>query len=154
MAKKIFLQDENNVKVLPITRGELVLDSEGQIALRSTQFLANDSDPGLTSLHYIEVSPDTIPETSSEEVPIIQLKSSSENVYPVTSSDAVIVQTNSGTDSLTNVLHEIRVEVNNSKVILDERPTEGNTTHSVSSDGIFQELKETVGNIQILLQNV
>lgn len=82
------------------------------------------------------------------------MKSSSENVYPVTSSDAVVIQTDTGTDSLTNVLHEIRVEVNNSKVVLDERPTEGNTTHSVSSDGIFQELKETVGNIQILLQNV
>lgn len=66
----------------------------------------------------------------------------------------MIVNTDSGTDSLTNVLREIRVEVNNSKVILDDRPTEGNTTHSVSSDGIFQELKETVGNIQILLQNV
>ena len=66
----------------------------------------------------------------------------------------MIVNTDSGTDSLTNVLREIRVEVNNSKVILDDRPTEGNTTHSVSSDGIFQELKETVGNIQILLQKV
>lgn len=66
----------------------------------------------------------------------------------------MIVNTDTGTNSLTNVLHEIRVEVNNSKVILDDRPTEGNTTHSVSSDGIFQELKETVGNIQILLQNV
>ena len=55
---------------------------------------------------------------------------------------------------MTNVLNEIRVEVNDSKLILDDRPTEGNTTHGVSSDGIFQELKETVGNIQILLQNV
>lgn len=154
MAKKVILRDNHNIEVMPITRGELVLDSEGQIALRSTQFLATDSQPGLTSLHYVEVSSDTIPETSPKEVPIIQLKSSSDNVYPVTTSDAVIVNTDSGTNSLTNVLHEIRVEVNNSKVILDDRPTEGNTTHSVSSDGIFQELKETVGNIQILLQNV
>ena len=154
MAKKVILRDTHNIEVMPITRGELVLDSEGQIALRSTQFLATDSQPGLTSLHYVEVSSDTIPETSPKEVPIIQLKSSSDNVYPVTTSDAVIVNTDSGTNSLTNVLHEIRVEVNNSKVILDDRPTEGNTTHSVSSDGIFQELKETVGNIQILLQNV
>jgi choline kinase len=82
------------------------------------------------------------------------LKSSSDVIHPITTSDAVIVTTDSGSDSLTNVLREIRVEVNDSKVILDERPTEGNTTHSVSSDGIFQELKETVGNIQILLQNV
>ena len=154
MAKKVILRDDHNIEVMPITRGELVLDSEGQIALRSTQFLATDSQPGLTSLHYVEVSSDTIPETSPKEVPIIQLKSSSDNVYPVTTSDAVIVNTDSGTNSLTNVLREIRVEVNNSKVILDDRPTEGNTTHGVSSDGIFQELKETVGNIQILLQSV
>lgn len=64
------------------------------------------------------------------------------------------VATDSGVTTLTNVLREIRVEVNNSKIVLDARPTEGNTTHGVSSDGIFQELKETVGNIQTLLQNV
>ena len=154
MAKKVILRDNHNIEVMPITRGELVLDSEGQIALRSTQFLATDSQPGLTSLHYVEVSSDTIPETSPKEVPIIQLKSSSEQVFPVTTTDAVVVNTDNGPDTLTNVLHEIRLDVNNSKLTLDERPTEGNTTHGVSSDGIYKELKETVGNIQILLQNL
>jgi hypothetical protein len=48
----------------------------------------------------------------------------------------------------------MRLEINDSKIVLDDRPTEGNTTHGVSSDGIFQELKETVGNIQILLQGL
>ena len=154
MAKKVFLKDQNNIELLPVTRGELVLDSSGQPALRSTEFLATDSWPGLTSLHYIEVSREDASGTSNKEIPIIQLKSSSDEVYPITSTDAVIVNTESGTTSLTNVLNEIRVEVNNSKIVLDERPTEGNKTHGVSSDGIFQELKETVGNIQILLQNV
>ena len=82
------------------------------------------------------------------------MKSSSQEIHPVTTADAVIVNTDQGVNTLTNVLKKIHVEVNNSKVVLDERPTEGNTTHSVSSDGIFKELKETVGNIQILLQNV
>lgn len=154
MAKKVFLKDQNNIELLPVTRGELILDSSGQPAFRSTEFLATDSQPGLTSLHYIEVSRENISGTSNKEIPIIQLKSSSKEVYPITSTDAVIVNTESGTTSLTNVLNEIRVEVNNSKIVLDERPTEGNKTHGVSSDGIFQELKETVGNIQILLQNV
>ena len=154
MAKKVFLKDQNNIELLPVTRGELVLDSSGQPALRSTEFLATDSWPGLTSLHYIEVSREDASGTSNKEIPIIQLKSSSDEVYPITSANAVIVNTESGTTSLTNVLNEIRVEVNNSKIVLDERPTEGNKTHGVSSDGIFQELKETVGNIQILLQNV
>lgn len=49
MAKKIFLRDENNVKVLPITRGELILDSSGNPAFHSNEFLATDSQPGLMS---------------------------------------------------------------------------------------------------------
>lgn len=49
MAKKIFLRDENNVKVLPITRGELVLDSSGNPAFHSNEFLATESRPGLMS---------------------------------------------------------------------------------------------------------
>ena len=153
MAKKIILRD-NNEELMPITRGELVLDSSGQQALRSTQFLATDSQPGLTTLHFVEVYPDVITKEPTKTIPIVQLKSSSEDIHPVTTSDAVIVSTDKGNTSLTNVLREISVEINDSKIVLDERPTEGNTTHSVSSDGIFQELKETVGNIQILLQNV
>jgi hypothetical protein len=92
--------------------------------------------------------------TPVQNIQVVNLKSFSEVIHPITTSDAVIVTTDSGSDSLTDVLREIRVEVDNSKVILDERPIEGNTTHGVSSDGIFKELKETVGNIQILLQNV
>lgn len=154
MAKKVLLRDQNNVEILPITRGELVLDSSGEQALHSKEFLATDSQPGLTLLHYVEVSHDVIPETTTEDVPIIQLKSSSEEVYPVTTANAVLVQDNDKTKTLSEVINEVYVNIENSKIILDERPTEGNTTHSVTSDGIFQELKETVGNIQILLQNV
>lgn len=154
MAKKVILRDDHSIELMPITRGELVLDSEGEVALRSAQFLATDSWPGLTTLHFVEVSSDNVTNSSNKEVPIIQLKSSSSEVYPVTTSDAVIVPTDTEPTSLTNVLREIRLDINDSKIVLDDRPTEGNTTHSVSSDGIFQELKETVGNIQILLQNV
>ena len=70
--------------------------------------------------------------------------------FPLTSSDAVLVMSDSGTTTLTQELNKIK----DSTIVLDEKPTEGNTTHSVSSDGIFQELKKTVGNIQILLQTV
>ena len=153
MSKKVLLQDSNKEYIMPVTRGELILDSSGKQALHSNEFLANDSQPGLTPIHYVEVSKDSIPETS-KEVPIIQLKSSSEKIYPITTSEAVIVNTDNGTKTLNNVLREIQVEINNSNIILDERPTEGNTTHAVSSDGIFKELKETVGNIQMLLQTV
>lgn len=49
MAKKVLLRDWNNDEVLPITRGELVLDSSGKEAFRSTEFLATTSQPGLMS---------------------------------------------------------------------------------------------------------
>lgn len=49
MAKKGFIKDQNNIEMLPITRGELVLDSSGRQALHSNEFLATDSQPGLMS---------------------------------------------------------------------------------------------------------
>ena len=49
MATKVLLRDENNGKLLPITRGELVLDSSGGMALHSDEFLATASQPGLMS---------------------------------------------------------------------------------------------------------
>lgn len=49
MAKKVILKDQNNIEVLPITRGELILDSSGNRAFHSNQFLATDSQPGLMS---------------------------------------------------------------------------------------------------------
>lgn len=154
MAKKVLLKDQNNIELIPITRGELVLDSSGNQAFHSNEFLATDSQPGLTKINYVEVTTETIPSTYQKEIPIIQLRSSTQKVYPVTTSDSVIVTSDTNPRTLTTVLHEIHTNIENSKITLDDRPTEGNTTHGVTSDGIFQELKETVGNIQILLQNV
>ena len=158
MAKTVILKslDENKreVHILPITRGELVLDSSGNQAFHSNEFLATESQPGLTKINYVEVSTSNISDTANESVKVIQVNSSSDKVYPMTSADAVLVKRNDRVVTLSETLDEIKVEVSNAKLTLDERPTEGNTTHGVSSDGIFKELKETVGNIQILLQNV
>lgn len=151
MAKKVLLKDSDNIELIPITRGELVLDSSGNQAFHSNEFLASDSQPGL--MRYVNITKESL--ITQDTSTIIQLQANSEkNIIPVTHADAVIVERNNNKESLTTVLHNIQVDIDNSKTILDERPTEGNTTHSVSSDGIFQELKETVGNIQILLQNV
>ena len=46
---KILLKDFDNNTLLPITRGELVLDSSGNQAFRSDAFLATDSLNGLLS---------------------------------------------------------------------------------------------------------
>ena len=158
MAKTVILKslDENKreVHILPITRGELVLDSSGNQAFHSDEFLATESQPGLTKINYVEVSTSNVSNTPNESVKVIQVKSSSDKVYPVTSADAVLVKHNDRVVTVSETLDDIKVEVSNAKLTLDERPTEGNTTHGVSSDGIFKELKETVGNIQILLQNV
>lgn len=152
MAKKVLLKDSDNIELIPITRGELVLDSSGNQAFHSNEFLASDSQPGL--MHYVNITNDSILIQPEKKSTIIQLQNSQENLIPITNANAVIVEVNNEKETLTNVLHNIQIDINNSKTILDNRPTEGNTTHSVSSDGVFQELKETVGNIQILLQNV
>ena len=44
---KGFIKNWRDEIILPITRGELVLDSAGQIALNSEEFLAKDGHPGL-----------------------------------------------------------------------------------------------------------
>ena len=49
MAKKVILKDQNEIEILPITRGELVLDSSGKKAFHSEEFLATSSQPGLMS---------------------------------------------------------------------------------------------------------
>ena len=49
MAKKGFIKDQNDVEILPITRGELVIDSSGKEAFHSNEFLATTSQPGLMS---------------------------------------------------------------------------------------------------------
>lgn len=47
MANKGFITDWLGQQILPITRGELVLDVDGNIALNSVHFLAEDGHPGL-----------------------------------------------------------------------------------------------------------
>lgn len=49
MAKKILLKDSDSIELLPITRGELILDASGNQAFHSTEFLATASQPGLLS---------------------------------------------------------------------------------------------------------
>lgn len=49
MAKKVILKDHDNNEIMPITRGELILDSSGNKALHSDEFLATDTKPGLMS---------------------------------------------------------------------------------------------------------
>lgn len=49
MANKGFIKDWLGNQILPITRGELVLDQYGIMAFNSDQFLAGDGHPGLVT---------------------------------------------------------------------------------------------------------
>jgi hypothetical protein len=49
MAKRVLLRDWNDVDILPITRGDLILDSSGNPAFHSDEFLATDVSSGLLS---------------------------------------------------------------------------------------------------------
>lgn len=144
MAKTVILKslDENKseVHILPVTRGELILDSSGNQAFHSGEFLATESQPGLTKINYVEVSTNDIPDTFNESGKVIQVKSSSDKVYPMTSADAVLVKRNDGVVTLSETLDGIKAEVSNAKLTLDERPTKGNTTHGVTSDGVYNEV--------------
>ena len=49
MAKKIILKDQTNTELMPITRGELIIDSSGNNAFHSNQFTATPDKAGLMS---------------------------------------------------------------------------------------------------------
>lgn len=49
MAKKVILKDLQNESIMPITRGELILDSSGNPAFNSNEFIATENHPGLLS---------------------------------------------------------------------------------------------------------
>ena len=114
MAKTVILKslDENKQEgyILPITRGELVLDSSGNQAFHSNEFLATESQPGLTKINYVEVSTSNISNTANESVKVIQVKSSSDKVYHVTSADAVLVKRNDRVVTLSETLDDIKIE--------------------------------------------
>lgn len=151
MAIKVLLTSVDKTgtttNILPITRGELVLDSSGEVALHSEEFLASDNKPGLMKY--------TVTPTKSADIKIAQLETKVNNtpiyLYPKTISDAVSV-TITGKNKQSEIVTK---DSSLSEVLtLDQKPTAGNYTSLVSSGGVYDELKETVGNIQILLQNV
>ena len=177
MAKIVLLQSQNKdnepINILPITRGELVLDSSGNQAFRSEEFLANDEQPGLFKYENVDDETTEVQEGAQEQtesrkkvVQIVTVKPQSKTsqsvvLYPkviaksiedpenivisVTGNEKVNAE-NTVNHSADKPLHDI--------FTLDARPTENNYTSLVSSGGVYDELKETVGNIQILLKTL
>lgn len=141
MAKKAILKDQSGIEILPITRAELILDSEGKPAFRSAKLLATADQPGLMSpedkriIHtaaIIKKTENGISELSSvEETPI----------YPKTIAKAVVINNTNLEDYLEN------------KLTLDARPTK-DSMNGVQSGGVYDELEDVVGAIYTNLKQV
>lgn len=141
MAKKVLLKDSDNSELLPITRAELILDSEGKQAFRSAQLLATTDLPGLMSVNdkrivqAAAIIKETIDEVSSltnvDDTPI----------YPKTIAKAVIINNTNLEDYL------------NDKLTLDERPTK-DSINGVKSGGVYAEFEDVVGVIYTNLKQV
>ena len=141
MARKAILKDQSGIEILPITRAELILDSEGKQAFRSAKLLATADQPGLMSsddkrvIQTAAVIKETVNEVSTlttvDETP----------VYPKTIARAVIVNNTNLEDYL------------NTKLTLDERPTKG-SVNGVQSGGVYAEIEDVVGVIYTNLKEV
>lgn len=81
MAKKVILKDDN-VEIMPITRGELVLDSSGQQAFHSSQFLATQSQPGLMSGED-KTKLDSLEKVTVEDKKVEQVNTTTNNSYRI-----------------------------------------------------------------------
>lgn len=141
MAIKAILKNQSGIEILPITRAELILDSEGKQAFRSAKLLATADQPGLMSsddkrvIQTAAVIKETVNEVSTlttvDETP----------VYPKTIARAVIVNNTNLEDYL------------NTKLTLDERPTKG-SVNGVQSGGVYAEIEDVVGAIYTNLKEV
>lgn len=141
MAKKVLLKDSDNIELLPITRAELILDSEGKQAFRSAQLLATTDLPGLMSVNdkRIVQAAAIIKETTNEVSSLTDVDDTP--IYPKTIAKAVIINNTNLEDYL------------NDKLTLDERPTK-DSVNGVKSGGVYAEFEDVVGVIYTNLKQV
>ena len=141
MAKKVLLKDSDNIELLPITRAELILDSEGKQAFRSVQLLATTDLPGLMSVNdkRIVQAAAIIKETTDKISSLTNVDDTP--IYPKTIAKAVIINNTNLEDYL------------NDKLTLDERPTK-DSINGVKSGGVYAEFEDVVGVIYTNLKQV
>lgn len=139
--KKAFIKQEEDV-ILPITRGELVLDASGEPAFHSQEFTATDSVPGLlTPTEKTRIAQSLISDTPTDShIVQVQKVVNDEvvNVYPTTLAEGVIVTKDGVPTTLTDTLKPI--------MYMDTTPTKG-STQAVTSGGIWTNIENTVGAI-------
>lgn len=148
--RKAFIKQDGEV-LLPITRGEVVLDSSGGQALHSTEFLATSSTPGLiTPEEKTIIGKALIVNTSIPENKVIQVyhqtsETEAVDVYPTTIAEAIQVTVNKKSTTLDKVITPI--------LNMDTVPTQS-STNAVTSGGVWQHIDDTVGAIHRTINNI
>lgn len=140
MARKAILKDQNGIEILPITRAELILDSEGNQAFRSASLTATDAEPGLMSPDDKKTLRNAVTVEEVEE-DVVVLNYRNATVYPKTVAKAVIINNTNLEDFLEN------------KLTLDDRPTK-DSVNGVKSGGVYAEIEDVVGVIYTNLKQV
>jgi hypothetical protein len=140
MAKKAILQDHEGIEILPITRAELILDSQGNQAFRSASLLATDADHGLMSAQDKQLLKQAAVVKEIQDG-VATLMNNDEIIYPKTIAQAIVIDNT----NLENYLEQ--------KLTLDERPTK-DSTKGVQSGGVYDEIEEVVGVIYTNLKQV
>ena len=141
--RKVFIKQDQDI-VLPYTRGELVLDSNGQEALHSYDFVASRTKPGLMTPDEKDVvsksliTDEEIPESHIVQVHRVDKNGNIVNVYPITRAEAVKINVDGSDTILTEVINQV--------LDLDDYPTQG-SKKAVTSGGVWQHIDDTVGAI-------
>lgn len=141
--RKVFIKQDQDI-VLPYTRGELVLDSNGQEALHSYDFVASRTKPGLITPDEKDVvsksliTDEEIPDSHIVQVHRVDKNGNIVNVYPITRAEAVKINVDGSDTILTEVINQV--------LDLDDYPTQG-SKKAVTSGGVWQHIDDTVGAI-------
>lgn len=141
VTRKAILKQDQNI-LIPITRGEAVIDSKGAEAFHSYEFVASTTKPGLLTpqekqiIANAVVISDEIPENSIVQVQKLDDKNNVINVFPTTKAEAVIVTVNNSTTTLDKVIAQV--------TDMDDYPIQ-NSTKGVTSGGVWQHIDDTVG---------
>lgn len=141
MARKAILKDQDGIEILPITRAELILDSEGKPAFRSASLLATDADPGLMSQDDKKLLRNAVIIDSTSDGITTITDVNNTPIYPRTIATAVVID---NTD-LETFLDE--------KLTLDDKPTK-NSVNGVQSGGVYADIENVVGVIYTTLKQV
>lgn len=141
MAIKAILKDQSGIEILPITRAELILDSEGKQAFRSTFFTATVEQPGLMSPDDKKIiKASAIVQNTVDDVTTITNVDNTV-IYPKTIAKAVVINNTNLEDYL------------ETKLTLDDRPTK-DSMNGVKSGGVYAEIEDVVGAIYTNLKQV